>query len=320
MPMITVALSATETASTETSWTSSASASSTISSASTTCSPAAPAKVCATGLPRPCKDLINLSGINLNILQDAAGCTLALGALVRDVSQCFVLRPVDLLPPWKKVVSCLQDKIGDICLPRLPDACTGLAGQSGVNLATNVAACTGQLGPFAAGKTLECLKAGFVNGHDVVACLRGTTGLGLPTCAPAGPACVSALAPDCDLLGGLDGFDISLSRLEGCAKAIGSYAGGVAEKCLNPLAVVQTTLGGGVVACLGDALKDVCIPTLPDACFDLITVSDGQLTTQLPQCIDALGPFKSGAVLDCITRPASGPGLVLCLNKAIFGS
>ncbi|KID68796.1 hypothetical protein MAN_03652, partial [Metarhizium hybridum] len=212
-----------------------------------------------------------------------------------------------------------------MCLPQLPDACTGLAGQHGVSLANNVAACTVQLGPFAVGKTSECLKGsffggGFFDGDDVVACLRGTTGLGLSTCAPAGPACVSALPPECDLLGGLNGLDIGLSKLQGCAKAIGSYAGGVAAKCLNPAAIVQTTLGGGVVACLRDALKDVCIPTLPEACFNLITVGGDQLTTQLPQCIDALGPFKSGAVLDCITKPTSGPGVVLCLNKAIFGS
>ncbi|KHN95038.1 uncharacterized protein MAM_07087 [Metarhizium album ARSEF 1941] len=209
--------------------------------------------------------------------------------------------------------------MGSVCLPQLPDACANLAGLSDVaNLATNVADCSFQLGPFVAGNTLNCLQGGLVNGDEILACLSGTLGFGLSDCEPAAPACVSALPPDCNLLSNFNGFDLP-SKLQGCVASIGSGAADIASKCLSLSSILSTTMGSSITDCLLDVLKGVCMPTLPDACLSLISLNVGQLTTQLPQCIAALGPFNSGGVLNCFTNPTSGPGIVLCLNKEIFG-
>lgn len=210
-------------------------------------------------------------------------------------------------------------------MTKLPDACTGLAGATGVGLVTKVATCTAQLGPFAVGDTLLCLTKGLTNGDDIIACLLKALSLpdgsgGGGTCSPSPQACVSELPPDCSVISDLVGTAI-IPQLTTCVTALGTYAVGAVTTCLDPLKILAGTQGSSVVSCVLDALSGVCIQALPDACSNLISVSQGELTTDIPKCIAALGPFASGGVLDCLSpAPASGQAAVTCITKALFGS
>ncbi|OAA45626.1 hypothetical protein NOR_03415 [Metarhizium rileyi] len=287
---------------------------------SSTCLPPAPTKVCASELPRACKDLVNMK-TGLNVVSEAMDCTKALGHFGASMAGCLVPNLGNLMsPPGPRIVSCMEDLIGGVCVTKLPNACSNLAGQGPVGMVVSLPLCTFQLGPLAVGETLDCLTRGFTKGDDIVSCLRSN--LGLPSsgpCSPvpAVPACVSALPPDCDLLKDLNGLTM-IPKLAGCTQALGKYAADNVKKCLDPASIVANSLGGGVAQCLNDSLKGLCIPTLPDACLSLVSFNNGQLGTKLPQCMAALGPFNSGKVLTCFQNPASASSVVDCLNSALF--
>ncbi|KND87078.1 hypothetical protein TOPH_08274 [Tolypocladium ophioglossoides CBS 100239] len=229
-----------------------------------------------------------------------------------------------------------------VCPKTLPAACSSLETSNGLNLLVTIPLCTVALGTFAVGDTAKCLITSGItfrsSGASIVTCLNnalrgncitalpaacvrltGLTGanlvtnLGIPL-----KACVSSLPPACASLGAITGTGL-IAKLPACVTALGTYATGAVATCLNPANILSTTQGSTIVTCLLDALKGVCITTLPAACTKLATDSAAQLVTDIPLCDVALGPFAAGAAATCLTTSTGlGQDIVNCLTSSLF--
>lgn len=248
------------------------------------------------------------------------------------ILECLATNGIGVFSKGTDVVKCLQKAIGNTCITQLPQPCLNLSGKSGLELGVEVAACTIALGPFAIDDAVSCLTKGLLEGDDIIGCLLKSLGWSTSTSgggscpAPtstsgSGKACVTALPDACLTLDDLSLGKLA-SRVDMCSSALGAYAAGAVKECLNIQEIINSVLPGGTgaVECLLDSLRSVCINVLPAACSNLVNVSNGQLTTQLPQCIAALGPFTAGGVSNCLANPVSGQILVTCMTNILFPS
>ncbi|KAG6110525.1 hypothetical protein E4U14_002758, partial [Claviceps sp. LM454 group G7] len=139
----------------------------------------------------------------------------------------------------------------------------------------------------------------------------------LPTCAPGNPVC--AIAPEaCRKIGDISDADSGSQlapQVAECTAALGPYA-----KDPNVLICIgNVAIGPGhILACLTNALSEVCITALPGACTNLLGVPATQLSSATPQCGLALGPFLVDDSNKCLTGTlTSGDAVVSCLEKAL---
>ncbi|KAG6082241.1 hypothetical protein E4U15_002582, partial [Claviceps sp. LM218 group G6] len=139
----------------------------------------------------------------------------------------------------------------------------------------------------------------------------------LPTCAPGNPVC--ATPPEaCRKIGEISDINAAIelpAQVLECTTALGPYADDFyVGICLGNIAQGPTNL----LACVTNALSDVCITSLPGACTNLLGEPAEQLATAAPQCALALGPFLVDDANKCLTGTlTSGDAVVSCLEKSL---
>ncbi|KAG5987320.1 hypothetical protein E4U52_007709, partial [Claviceps spartinae] len=139
----------------------------------------------------------------------------------------------------------------------------------------------------------------------------------LPTCAPGNPVC--AIAPEaCRKIGDISDADAGSQlapQVAECTAALGPFA-----KEPNVLICIGNVAlePGHILACLRNALNEVCITALPGACTNLLGEPATHLSSAAPQCGLALGPFLVDESNECLTGTlTSGDAVVSCLEKAL---
>jgi hypothetical protein len=211
-----------------------------------------------------------------------------------------------------------------------------LQDSNGLALVADVAQCTVALGPFAVGSAATCLATGSIGssttGISIVDCLEiafgfqsgvtTVTDLALcsPTAAPTtAPVQICADVPSpCQSLSSVNGLAL-IAAIPACTAALGVFATGNIATCLGTDLISSTTLGETIVTCLGDALEDQCIDSLPEPCLNLQDNNVAQLVINLPLCTVALGPFAAGAAATCLSSGlTNGNSVISCLNDALF--
>ncbi|KAG6055943.1 hypothetical protein E4U17_002615 [Claviceps sp. LM77 group G4] len=139
----------------------------------------------------------------------------------------------------------------------------------------------------------------------------------LPTCAPGNPVC--ATPPEaCRKIGDISDINAATQlpiQVAECTAALGPFAEDFyVGICLGNVAQGPTNL----LACVTNALSDVCITSLPGACTNLLGEPADQLATAAPQCALALGPFLVDDANKCLTGTlTSGDAAVSCLEKSL---
>ncbi|KAG6177484.1 hypothetical protein E4U27_004290, partial [Claviceps purpurea] len=139
----------------------------------------------------------------------------------------------------------------------------------------------------------------------------------LPTCAPGNPVC--ATPPEaCRKIGDISDINAVIelpAQVIECTAALGPFADDFyVGICLGNVAQGPTNL----LACVTNALSNVCITSLPGACTNLLGDSVEQLVTSAPQCALALGPFLVDEANKCLTGLlTSGDAVVSCLEKSL---
>ncbi|KAG5953393.1 hypothetical protein E4U57_005465, partial [Claviceps arundinis] len=139
----------------------------------------------------------------------------------------------------------------------------------------------------------------------------------LPTCTPGNPVC--ATPPEaCRKIGDISDIEAAIQlpiQVLECTTALGPFADDFyVGICLGNIAQGPTNL----LACVTNALSNVCITSLPGACTNLLGDSVEQLVTSAPQCALALGPFLVDDAAQCLTGTlVSGDAVVSCLEKSL---
>ncbi|KAG5930987.1 hypothetical protein E4U60_006603, partial [Claviceps pazoutovae] len=152
---------------------------------------------------------------------------------------------------------------------------------------------------------------------DATNVLPTNTTPNLPTCAPGNPIC--AIAPEaCRKIGDISDANAGSQlapQLAECTAALGPFAKDPnVSNCTGNVALGP----GPILACVTNALSDVCITAFPNACTNLLDVPAAQLPSVAPQCAHALGPFLVDDTDECLTGTlSSGDAVVSCLEKAL---
>ncbi|KZZ96745.1 hypothetical protein AAL_03974 [Moelleriella libera RCEF 2490] len=257
-------------------------------------------------------------------------CVTALGPwAVGAVAACLSTSNVDLFTQGTTMVSCMLNAILGSCLNTLPASCLNLAGLTGPNLISAIAKCITDLGPFAVGSTLQCLTTDLTTGDASILCMAITLGLprssiggtigGGVGCPPA-RACLNpaTLPPPCPNILSKNGFDL-IPLCLGCITSLGNFAVTAVLNCLSTSAITLLTTGGSVFNCLSNAVKNVCITTLPVSCTNLLGLKGNTLNTATITCLNNMGPFVTTSVLNCVQAATVGDDVVNCLYKFVFG-
>jgi hypothetical protein len=215
-----------------------------------------------------------------------------------------------------------------------------LQDSNGLALVADVGLCTVALGPFAIGSAATCLATGTIGssttGVSIVDCLEIAFGFqsGVTTvtdfslCNPgatAAPTTVPSqvcaeVPPPCQDLASVNGLAL-IAAIPACTASLGVFAVGNVATCLGTDLISSNTLGQTLVTCLGNALEDQCIDSLPEPCLDLEDNNAVQLAINIPLCTAALGPFAVGATATCLTSGlTNGNSVITCLEESLFPS
>ncbi|KAF3798787.1 hypothetical protein GCG54_00008243 [Colletotrichum gloeosporioides] len=222
------------------------------------------------------------------------------------------------------------------CSVSLTDSCAQLSSTNGLALAPVIAACTLELGPYAAGNVLTCLSTTIsltTTGQSIANCVTNALAASCPTTLPE--ACVNLQTSN--------GLAL-LTDIPLCTAALGPFAVGTAATCLATGAISALTQGSSVFECLQvafglapsvvtvtnpalcptqapTATPSVCA-TVPAPCESLSTVDGLALIPAIPACTAALGAFAVGNAATCIATTAisvttTGSSIVSCLENAL---
>ncbi|KAI8225997.1 hypothetical protein K4K55_008714 [Colletotrichum sp. SAR 10_96] len=218
----------------------------------------------------------------------------------------------------------------------LTDSCAQLSSTNGLALAPIIAACTLELGPYAAGNVLTCLSTTIsltTTGQSIANCVTNALAASCPTTLPE--ACVNLQTSN--------GLAL-LTDIPLCTAALGPFAVGTAATCLATGAISALTQGSSVFECLQvafglapsvvtvtnpalcptqapTAAPSVCA-TVPAPCESLSTVDGLALIPAIPACTAALGAFAVGNATTCLATTAisvttTGSSIVSCLENAL---
>ncbi|KAF4817540.1 Aspercryptin biosynthesis cluster-specific transcription regulator atnN [Colletotrichum siamense] len=222
------------------------------------------------------------------------------------------------------------------CSVSLTDSCAQLSSTNGLALAPVIAACTLELGPYAAGNVLTCLSTTIsltTTGQSIANCVTNALAASCPTTLPE--ACVNLQTSN--------GLAL-LTDIPLCTAALGPFAVGTAATCLATGAISALTQGSSVFECLQvafglapsvvtvtnpalcptqapTATPSVCA-TVPAPCESLSTVDGLALIPAIPACTAALGAFAVGNAATCLATTAisvttTGSSIVSCLENAL---
>ncbi|KAI8287250.1 hypothetical protein K4K60_012673 [Colletotrichum sp. SAR11_57] len=211
-----------------------------------------------------------------------------------------------------------------------------LSSTNGLALAPVIAACTLELGPYAAGNVLTCLSTTIsltTTGQSIANCVTNALAASCPTTLP--DACVNLQTSN--------GLAL-LTDIPLCTAALGPFAVGTAATCLSTGAISALTQGSSVFECLQvafglapsvvtvtnpalcptqapTATPSVCV-TVPAPCESLSTVDGLALIPAIPACTAALGAFAVGNAATCLATTAisvttTGSSIVSCLENAL---
>ncbi|KAG6122467.1 hypothetical protein E4U13_002369 [Claviceps humidiphila] len=223
--------------------------------------------------------------------------------------------PTDVAP----IVSSLIGDLSSLFPTGIPTSilptATATSVNSSLSLSTEVQSVVSSLPSLLPTGPLSSIIEGVVS--VVTNVLPTNTITNLPTCAPGNPVC--AIAPEaCRKIGDISDADAGSQlapQVAECTAALGPFA-----KDPNVLICIgNVALGPGpILACLTNALSEVCITALPGACTNLLGVPATQLSSATPQCGLALGPFLVDDSNKCLTGTlTSGDAVVSCLEKAL---
>ncbi|KAK2756831.1 UbiD family decarboxylase [Colletotrichum kahawae] len=222
------------------------------------------------------------------------------------------------------------------CSVSLTDSCAQLSSTNGLALAPVIAACTLELGPYAAGNVLTCLSTTIsltTTGQSIANCVTNALEASCPTTLP--DACVNLQTSN--------GLAL-LTDIPLCTAALGPFAVGTAATCLATGAISALTQGSSVFECLQvafglapsvvtvtnpalcptqapTATPSVCA-TVPAPCESLSTVDAFALIPAIAACTAALGAFAVGNAATCLATTAisvtnTGSSIVSCLESAL---
>ncbi|KAI8298066.1 hypothetical protein K4K61_012155 [Colletotrichum sp. SAR11_59] len=222
------------------------------------------------------------------------------------------------------------------CSVSLTDSCAQLSSTNGLALAPVIAACTLELGPYAAGNVLTCLSTTIsltTTGQSIANCVTNALAASCPTTLP--DACVNLQTSN--------GLAL-LTDIPLCTAALGPFAVGTAATCLATGAISALTQGSSVFECLQvafglapsvvtvtnpalcptqapTATPSVCA-TVPAPCESLSTVDGLALIPAIPACTAALGAYAVGNAATCLATTAisvttTGSSIVSCLEDAL---
>ncbi|KAJ4995922.1 hypothetical protein K4K48_009342 [Colletotrichum sp. SAR 10_66] len=222
------------------------------------------------------------------------------------------------------------------CSVSLTDSCAQLSSTNGLALAPVIAACTLELGPYAAGNVLTCLSTTIsltTTGQSIANCVTNALAASCPTTLP--DACVNLQTSN--------GLAL-LTDIPLCTAALGPFAVGTAATCLSTGAISALTQGSSVFECLQvafglapsvvtvtnpalcptqapTATPSVCA-TVPAPCESLSTVDGLALIPAIPACTAALGAYAVGNAATCLATTAisvttTGSSIVSCLENAL---
>ncbi|KAF4932684.1 hypothetical protein CGCF245_v010356 [Colletotrichum fructicola] len=222
------------------------------------------------------------------------------------------------------------------CSVSLTNSCAQLSSTNGLALAPVIAACTLELGPYAAGNVLTCLSTTIsltTTGQSIANCVTNALAASCPTTLP--DACVNLQTSN--------GLAL-LTDIPLCTAALGPFAVGTAATCLSTGAISALTQGSSVFECLQvafglapsvvtvtnpalcptqapTATPSVCV-TVPAPCESLSTVDGLALIPAIPACTAALGAFAVGNAATCLATTAisvttTGSSIVSCLENAL---
>ncbi|KAG6265497.1 hypothetical protein E4U47_006342 [Claviceps purpurea] len=221
--------------------------------------------------------------------------------------------PTDVAP----IVSSLIDDLSSLFPTGIPTSIlpTATSVDSSLPLSTEVQSVVSNLPSSLPTGQLSSTIEGVVS--DATNVLPTNTTPNLPTCAPGNPVC--AIPPEaCRKIGDISDANAGsqlASQLAECTAALGPFAeDSNVSNCTGNVALGP----GPILACVTNALSDVCITAFPSACTNLLDVPAAQLSSVAPQCAHALGPFLVDDTDECLTGTlTSGDAVVSCLEKAL---
>ncbi|KAG6177411.1 hypothetical protein E4U10_000219, partial [Claviceps purpurea] len=221
--------------------------------------------------------------------------------------------PTDVAP----IVSSLIDDLSSLFPTGIPTSIlpTATSVNSSLPLSTEVQSVVSNLPSSLPTGQLSSTIEGVVS--DATNVLPTNTTPNLPTCAPGNPVC--AIPPEaCRKIGDISDANAGsqlASQLAECTAALGPFAeDSNVSNCTGNVALGP----GPILACVTNALSDVCITAFPSACTNLLDVPAAQLSSVAPQCAHALGPFLVDDTDECLTGTlTSGDAVVSCLEKAL---
>ncbi|KAG6285446.1 hypothetical protein E4U46_005836 [Claviceps purpurea] len=221
--------------------------------------------------------------------------------------------PTDVAP----IVSSLIDDLSSLFPTGIPTSIlpTVTSVNSSLPLSTEVQSVVSNLPSSLPTGQLSSTIEGVVS--DATNVLPTNTTPNLPTCAPGNPVC--AIPPEaCRKIGDISDDNAGsqlASQLAECTTALGPFAeDSNVSNCTGNVALGP----GPILACVTNALSDVCITAFPSACTNLLDVPAAQLSSVAPQCAHALGPFLVDDTDECLTGTlTSGDAVVSCLEKAL---
>ncbi|KAG6162674.1 hypothetical protein E4U51_006225 [Claviceps purpurea] len=221
--------------------------------------------------------------------------------------------PTDVAP----IVSSLIDDLSSLFPTGIPTSIlpTATSVNSSLPLSTEVQSVVSNLPSSLPTGQLSSTIEGVVS--DATNVLPTNTTPNLPTCAPGNPVC--AIPPEaCRKIGDISDDNAGsqlASQLAECTTALGPFAeDSNVSNCTGNVALGP----GPILACVTNALSDVCITAFPSACTNLLDVPAAQLSSVAPQCAHALGPFLVDDTDECLTGTlTSGDAVVSCLEKAL---
>ncbi|KAG6178711.1 hypothetical protein E4U36_006210 [Claviceps purpurea] len=221
--------------------------------------------------------------------------------------------PTDVAP----IVSSLIDDLSSLFPTGIPTSIlpTATSVNSSLPLSTEVQSVVSNLPSSLPTGQLSSTIEGVIS--DATNVLPTNTTPNLPTCAPGNPVC--AIPPEaCRKIGDISDANAGsqlASQLAECTAALGPFAeDSNVSNCTGNVALGP----GPILACVTNALSDVCITAFPSACTNLLDVPAAQLSSVAPQCAHALGPFLVDDTDECLTGTlTSGDAVVSCLEKAL---
>ncbi|KAG6237685.1 hypothetical protein E4U24_007397, partial [Claviceps purpurea] len=222
--------------------------------------------------------------------------------------------PTDVAP----IVSSLIDDLSSLFPTGIPTSIlpTATSVNSSLPLSTEVQSVVSNLPSSLPTGQLSSTIEGAVSDATTNVLPTNTTP-NLPTCAPGNPVC--AIPPEaCRKIGDISDANAGsqlASQLAECTAALGPFAeDSNVSNCTGNVALGP----GPILACVTNALSDVCITAFPSACTNLLDVPAAQLSSVAPQCAHALGPFLVDDTDECLTGTlTSGDAVVSCLEKAL---